>query len=199
MVHVLWLKPSDIRGYLRLGCQLGEEKAVLTVSEEVYREIGSPLRGAPLSEENFAYAKEASDRVEALRAALRLLGYADNSARTLTAKLLRRGYSPSVARAAVEEVIRLGYLDEDRQISLAVLREANEKLHGPRRIVAALAAKGYDSRATSRILRSLIDAGEIDLSKNLSLLYKKKSTHGDLTEEERRKWKYQYGYGRSDE
>ncbi len=194
MTKIMYIKPADTKGYLTLGCVRDGEKIRLTVDEETYGEIGSPLRSDVLEGENEKLALAASERYGTLLSALRILSYADNSEDALCRKLSMRGYSREAARETAREMVRLGYLDEKRQLRTVVAALANGKLYGPRKILAYAAGKGYKSENVRDVLRDLTEDGTVDFEHNLTLVYEKKGNGEPLTAEERQKWKYRYGY-----
>ena len=191
MTVVSFLKEAGTKGYLTLGILRDGEKRILTVSEEAFADAGSPLRGEELDEETFRFLSEEGERYAVVLRALRILSYADNSERSLTDKLRRAGFSADAAQNAAEEMVRLGYLNEERQLERLIAAEANGKLSGPRRVCAALAAKGYPAAKIRAVLRRLTDSGEIDFSENFSRLLQKE--HAE-TEEDIRKIRFRHGY-----
>ena len=175
-----------------------EDDKRIVLSERAYREGGAPLVGEVISEEiynGFLYS-EASR--EALRCALRLLGYSDKSERALTDDLVRRGYERDIAREACEECVRLGYLKESRALLRLVEDLANRKLRGARRIQAELVAKGYSPNSVREAIGTLRASGEIDFEASFKALLRKKGVD-KLEDAAQRKEKiqklaYQYGF-----
>lgn len=193
MIQISYLKDGGTPGYLTLGILSDGEKLRLTVDEETYAAVGAPLRGDTLSADSLAILREASERYGVVLSALHILGYGDNSERTLIRKLRDKGFSRAAAEFAAEEMVRLGYLDEERQARRLVLSGA-AKLYGQRRVLAACVAKGYKADTVRRAMAKCVREGEIDWQKNLSLLYEKKSAGGSLTPDEKNALKYKYGY-----
>ncbi|MBQ7500720.1 MAG: regulatory protein RecX [Clostridia bacterium] len=79
----------------------------------------------------------------ALKSALNILNYADNTEKKLREKLRSRGYSRSAVDEAVVYLKRYRYLDDRRFMERAVNHYANVKLYGARRIISSLYAKGF--------------------------------------------------------
>ncbi len=198
MGKLVYIKPASTKGYLALTVLDGGETRRFAVSEGVFESIGAPVRGEVLNEEQLSVLKAESERYFAMKKALNILAYADNSEKQLTDKLLRAGFSREVAAQVTKEAVSLGYLNEQRQVADAVLREAKGKLHGPHRILRDLCVKGYRKADVSAAIRSLTEEGELDFSEIFKTLLKKKKV-GEDDLDAIRKWRYTYGFDRSDE
>lgn len=190
---VTYVRPGKEKNTLTLGIRTEAGVVSYTVGERLYAEIGAPRTEDSIDEDTLLLLKEEQTRREAMKIALRLLAFADNSERALTDKLRRRAIPREIAEQTVRETVRLGYLNEERALRTLILSAANHKLYGPVRIRAALAAKGYPQAKVSRVLNALCEGGEIDFDENLSRLLSEKA--GDApSAEEIQKYKVQYGY-----
>ena len=139
-------------------------------------------------------AIEYTDRlIRAEKKALNILAYADNNKKNLAVKLYRAGFDREIVNTVCEKMVRLGYINESRQLERLVLSEANIKLRGPGRIIAALVAKGYSSSDIREALDTLTESGEIDFSLNARLLIEKKLGN-NIDEDEVKKILYKNGY-----
>ena len=176
-----------------LGIRTSEGVEPLTVGEAFYLSIGAPRAGDLIDADTLDLVILEHQRREAMKIALRLLAFADNSERSLTEKLRRKGIPREITDETVREVVRLGYLDEMRALRILVRAAANGKLHGPYRIRAELAAKGYPPAKIGRVLSELCENGEIDFDENFRILLEKK-TEGESTAEDIQKYKVKYGY-----
>ncbi len=193
MVTLKLIRESKDKGLLLLGVTEEGESARYTVSVSLYEEIGCPPMGTELDEEQLSAIKYADERLRAKKKALSLLAYTDNNQRTLYSKLIRAGFGRQVASETVEEMVALGYVNERRQLERLVLNEANVKLHGSGRIIAALTAKGFSSSDVREVLSELTQDGQIDFKKNALALIEKKL--GDCSDsEEKKKLLYKNGY-----
>lgn len=195
------LRPAKEDGFIVLyftPVNSPDKSERLMLSERTYREGGEPLVGEVVTQEIFDGFVQSEKSREALRCALRLLGYHDKSERALCDALVQRGYPREIAREACEECVRLGYLNESRALVYAVADLANRKLRGARRIVAELVAKGYGASAVREAIRMLRTSGEVDFEKNFKeLLYKKgvdKIENPDEKKEKTQRLAYRYGY-----
>ena len=101
---------------------------------------------------------EHSEASSALKSALNILGYADNTEKKLREKLYARGYSKSAVNDAVAYLKEHRYLDDRRFLERAVEHYAKVKLYGRARIRRELFAKGF-----SREDIDGIDYGEFDI------------------------------------
>ena len=188
-MKVLFIREMD-NGRVRIGVGVDECTAKYSVSAGVYNESGI-VRGCELDEETLAMIEEDDTVYRAMRRALSLLSYGDNTKLALRRKLIRSGFSPEVADAIVGECLMLGYINEHRQIERAVLNEANRSLRGRIYIRNKLRAKGYSVGDIDTVIDGLVDAGEIDFGANFERLAEKR---GANDEESRRALAYKYGY-----
>ena len=191
---VRYVKAARVKGRIILGItSLGEDRPY-SLSESVYYSLGSPSRGDLLSSEDMEAIKKEDEGYRALKSALSILSYADNSRRSLCLKLLRKGYSKDTARSAVEECVRLGYIREDEQLKRAVVREANTSLYGRRRIIDKLLSHGYSLGVINEVIDGLVSSGEIDFEENFKALCEKKLSGEQMTKENIHALRYKYGY-----
>ena len=192
MAKIIYIKESKTKGYLVVGVKDGEEKTPLTVNAAAYAEVGSPSLGEELSADTLDTLTRENQKFLALKKALYLLSFSDNSERNLRYKLMRAGYSGDVVDFAVSEVLRLGYINEQRQLERLILTEANSKLFGPMKIVSRLVGKGYSPSDVRAAIEALRDSGEVDFDTNRMRLLEK--LPDGYTDEDMYKLLYKYGY-----
>lgn len=164
-----------------------------TLSEGTYREIGCPLSGDTVSEEELALLSERDRHQRARKSAFRILSYSDNSRSALIGKLVHAGFERALAERVCDEMQAHGYLNEDSQLERAVIKYANDALLGKYKIAARLAAKGYRSSAVFAKISELLERGEIDFSDSFCRLKEKKLPR-EHTHEDEVKLLYKYGY-----
>ena len=193
MPRIVYIKESKGGGYVIVGVADGEEKYALVVDKATYSSIAAPPRGHEITNEEMTVMRAADGEYRALKKALSLLSYADNSKRNLKMKLLRAGFSSSSADEAIREVVRLGYLNEDEQIRRAILYEVNSRLTGPMKLVSKLSAKGYSVSLIKAAVGALSDEGLVDFDENRRALLDKK-LDADATPEQKQKLLKSYGY-----
>ena len=169
-----------------------EKKQRYVITEGTYREIGCPLSGEEINEENLYTLVLEDEKRRALQKSLNILGFADNNKRALCQKLLRAGFRREAVDFALTECVMRGYIDEERQAERLVLKYAAEFL-GPHKIIAKLSAKYYSPSLISKTIRSLEARGEIDFNKNKKELLSLK-LGSDSGYEEKMKLLYKYGY-----
>ena len=170
----------------------GEESANYTVNASVYAEIGSPMVGDFLTDEEISIIREFDEYFRAKKKALSILAYADNNRRNLALKLSKAGFQRELCDRVVSEMVSLGYIDEKRQLERLITLEANGKLRGPLRIIPALVNKGYSSSDIRAVMHELTESGEVDFRRNAKILLDKKLPTADT--EERKKVLYKNGY-----
>ncbi len=192
MPTIAYIKQKDEgRRYVLGIVEQGEQVRRVSICAATYQAAGCPVRGQVLSEQMLAHFDEEDEQLRALRHALYLLSFADNSECELRRKLRSKGYAAAAVQYAVQEVVRLGYVRERVQLHTLITTLANSRLYGPRRITAALSAKGYRASDIRAVMRALCEQGAIDFCENFRTLESKK---GDGTVECRRKLQYTYGY-----
>ena len=192
MAKILKIGSSDSGKSVQLTLLFGEEKRVITVSENIYRGIGLPLVGDELDGEELEMLLRESELREAELRALRLLEYSDASEAELKRKLRARGISREAAEAAAEKMVALGYINEERHLRDLIEREANSNLRGPKRIAAKLVSRGYSPSKISAAMNELVNEGRIDFKENARRLIEKKGSA--LSREEIKKLLYTNGY-----
>ena len=192
MAKIIYIKESKTKGYLVIGVKEGEEKTPLTVNAAAYAEVGSPVLGEELDPDTLEALTKENQRFLALRKALYLLSFSDNSERNLRYKLMRAGYPRDVVDYAIGEVVRLGYINEQRQLERLILTEANSKLYGPMKIISRLVGKGYSPSDVRAAIEALSDSGEVDFDLNRARLLEK--LPDGYTDEDMYKLLYKYGY-----
>ena len=132
----------------------------------------------------------------AYEAGVRILAYGDNSSADLKRKLRAKKYSDYAADKAIFMLKARGYIDDFSLLNEKVLYYANEKLHGRRRIIAELTAKGFTRRDVESALERC--EGAIDFYRNQKKLIEQRfPKRGERTKEEVVKIKaflYRNGY-----
>lgn len=185
MPRLDYIRKKENSTLLLLGVSEEGESARYTVDESVYDGVGAPQRGEELSDSQLREIAFADEYYRAKKKALSLLALADNNERSLKMKLLRYGIRREIAERVVGEMVSLGYIDEGRQLQRFILREANERLVGPYKIIPKLARRGYRGEDIRRAISALVQSGELDFNKNKSILIEKKlgdSPDGDTLE-----------------
>ena len=190
---VIYIREAKARGYLRIGLS-DEEKIEYTVSEADYRDADSPAVGDYLTRDALSLLKNADMRYKARMRALRILSLGDNSEKMLMLKLMRAGASRDIASEVTEEMVKLGYVNSQRQLERLIIYEVNEKLHGPRKLLPRLIAKGYSRDEVARVMNDLALDGEIDFEAAKMRLIEKHRLDIESDEEEIKKLLYKNGY-----
>ena len=167
------------------------ERKKYTVSEGTYRDIGCPLSGDFLPSELIRELVREDEEIRALKKALGILSYADNSCARLRMKLARAGFSKKASEEAVKNLIRMGLLDDNRQVKIRVEALWRSQLAGPRKIMAKLVSEGYSSSDVRAAIEELKSEETIDFSLSKRLLLEKKRPE---SYEDKQKLLYRYGY-----
>lgn len=125
-------------------------------------------RGA-MDADTLAAVTEAAGRYAALRAAIRMLGAGQCSRRRLYEKLRARRITDADATFAVDTVYAKGYIDEDWQLRSYIRTLTAQRQYGPRKLYAALAAKGYRGDDIRRAMDENFGAEEIRAARRVFL------------------------------
>ncbi len=131
-----------------------------------------------------------SENERALRSAMNILAYADNTERRLRRKLTEKGFTPEAVEYAASYVIEKGYLDEYRMIDSAVRSLVKFKMYGKARVIAELHQKGF-----KREVIDSFDFGEIDFYDACRRMFEKRGGVGD---EKTRAYLLRHGHSSSD-
>lgn len=169
------------------------ETHTFLINETTYLSFGEPRSGDALDEAAFEEIRFADERGRAVRCAVTILSYADNSKELLRKKLFHRGFSPEATEDAVREVVRLGYLSEQKQISSLVEGLCNVKLLGVRRMTGYLMSRGYARENIEEVYREFVEDGTIDPEENFRKLLSRHHVSPD-DKAKIRYMRYQYGY-----
>ncbi len=179
------------RGVYTVGIATEGECIGYSLTEAEYMSVGAPVKGVTVDGALLDEIICLDERHRALRRALGLLSHSDKNIRAMRARLRECGFGRSAADFATEECVRLGYIDERRQLSLIIPREANRALRGDRYIRAKLCSQGYSPKDVDVIMSELSERGEIDFCSSFSRLAEKK---GALTEGDKRLLARKSGY-----
>ncbi len=180
-----------------------EEIKKLTVASKMLFDIGNIGFGSipyALKREEYDALTYDAQIWEAVKKALDLLSYGDNTKAALIRKLRERRFDKYVSEDAAEYVANLGYIDEYGILEREVRRLANINLYGKSRIRAEVYKKGISKDILTEHLSELLS--EVDFEGNLLRLVRKKC---DFSRIEDRKYResffaamYRLGYSPSD-
>ena len=171
---------------------MADKETKFTVFRDIYDSVGAPTPSDFLSEDAYLELLNGDECYRAVKKALSLLSFSDNSKSALRRKLSMGGFSKEASAYAVDYAVSLGYINELDALSRLVVREASA-LSGPRKICAKLTAKGYNASDVKRIINDLTESGEIDFAFNLSRL-KEKHLPDEFTDEDVKRLRFKFGY-----
>ncbi len=118
----------------------------------------------------------------ALKTAMNIVAYKDNTERTLRRKLAERGYSPETVGEVVQYMKGKGYLDDGRMLIRTARSLALTKLYGKLRIRSELALKGFDRGQIASLNWESEELCDIDFpALCLKLLEKRGGEHDEKT------------------
>ena len=180
MIRIIYIKETKEKNILSLGVSEGEEISRYTLDMAFI--TGAGLSVGEIDEERYSEIKARDLYIRGKRKALSLLSFADNSKSSLKQKLYRFGIDRETSERIIEEMTSLGYINEDAQLSRMIERLANGQLVGPKKIIARLAGKGYPPSDIKRVMREMMESGEIDFSENKRRLLEKHSVADGDTE-----------------
>ncbi len=132
---------------------------------------------------------------KALKTAMNIIGYKDNSEKTLGDKLSERGYSDETVAEVVRFMKSKGYVDDTRMIMRTARRLATVKLYGKQRIKAELYQKKFNKEALSALDWENEELCDIDFAEICLKLLKKR---GGVKDEKTYAFLKRYGHSSSD-
>lgn len=135
---------------LTLAAPANGEGDCLVLSTDDFLSLG--VACGPIDAARLAELTAAAGRYTALCAAYRMLAAGQCSRRRLYEKLRARRISDADARFAVEQADEKGYIDEVWQLRSYVRTLTAQRQFGPRKLYAALLAKGYRAEEIRRAI-----------------------------------------------
>lgn len=118
----------------------------------------------------------------ALRTAMNIVGYKDNTLYQLRTKLTERGYSETTVNDVCEFMIAKGYINDTRVIFRFARSLALNKLYGKRRIMQELSLRHFTSEAYDAFTFDSDELEDVDFAEIcLKLLKKKGGARDDKT------------------
>ena len=139
----------------------GSIRAISSKSDVHRFLFAAALAGGHASVNFTTLSDDIAASIAALRAAIRMLGAGQCSRRRLYEKLRARRITDADATFAVDTVYAKGYIDEDWQLRSYIRTLTAQKQYGPRKLYAALAAKGYRGDDIRRAMDENFGAEEI--------------------------------------
>ncbi len=134
-----------------------------TISAAMFADIGLPLTlrsPLPIERDLCEEILRCMKLHSAVKKGINLLGYARNTARTLSHKLKMKGYPDEIAEQAVEYLKEKGYIRERDDAFLFAENLARHKHYGKNRIRREMFAKGFPED----VIREALELTEIDFS-----------------------------------
>ena len=178
----------------------------LIVAARMLFEVGNIAGGVipyGLTSDQFDILEYDAKLWEAVKKAIDLLAFGDNSKKRLSEKLRQRGFDREISEDAAEYVEKLGLVDEKRQIRHLVSQLVS-KGFGKSRVKQELIRKGISREVIEEELDELLD--EVDFDENLEKLLRKKVNFSLMTNDaDGRKYRekvvsamFRYGYSPAD-
>ena len=131
----------------------------------------------------------------ALKTAMNIVGYKDNTERTLSQKLSERGYKRETVDAVVEFMKSKGYVNDGRMLIRTARSLALTKLYGKSRIRKELALKRFSSECLYSLDWDNEELSDIDFVEICLKLIKKRRGASD---EKTYAYLKRYGHSSSD-
>ena len=192
-MRILYIRPSNVKGYFRIGVGNDGGKEELFVSEREYLSLGEPRVSDAVDEVTYEALRSADALYRAKKKALGILSYGDNSERMLYIKLCRAGIDNKTATMVASEMVGRGYVDEHRQLTRLVKGLVTVNNLGPNRIYPRLMAKGYKRGDIELVIDELSSVGEIDFDEAQRRLLERKLPRG-ATDADAKKLLYKNGF-----
>ena len=116
--------------------------------------------GRQINSDEEAAFRFASACLRAEKAALRLIARAEQTVFGISRKLEKRGHDSACVRAAVARLVELALLDDRRYAQRWLESRVGGRASSPRRLLAALYARGIDRDDAEPVLQSVLAAGD---------------------------------------
>jgi len=139
----------------------------------------SYVDGCEISDEEEAAFRFASACLRAETLALRLIARAEQNTLGISRKLHKRGVAPDCIRAVIAQLCDMNLLDDGRYARLWLESRLIRQATSPRRLFAALCARGIDRHDAEAALKTALDD---DAEQQLLERYVRKH-HGALTDD----------------
>ncbi|MBQ7124860.1 MAG: regulatory protein RecX [Clostridia bacterium] len=131
----------------------------------------------------------------ALKTAMNIVGYKDNTEKTLSKKLLERGYERETVKAVLEFMKEKGYINDGRMLIRTARSLALTKLYGKARIKNELVLKQFSSEILSSLDWDDEELSDIDFVEICLKLIKRR---GGARDEKTYAYLKRYGHSSSD-
>ena len=131
----------------------------------------------------------------ALRTAMNIVGYKDNTLYQLKTKLTERGYSETTVNDVCEYMTMKGYVNDTRMIFRSARSLALNKLYGKRRIMQELSLKRFTDEAYDAFTFDSDELEDVDFTEICLKLLKKK---GGMRDDKTFACLMRYGHSTSD-
>lgn len=149
---------------LSLSDGVHEEKCKREIATDLFFEMGFPMSagdGIEIDQEKYEAIDDASELTAAIIKGASLIGFAENTKRTLVSKLISRGFSKDISLRATDYLKKVGYIDEKSQAEELFSDLAEKRLYGPSRIRNELYRKGFADEAIENAMQTEVDFDRI--------------------------------------
>lgn len=149
---------------LSLSDGVHEEKCKCEIATDLFFEMGFPMSagdGIEIDQEKYEAIDDASELTAAIIKGASLIGFAENTKRTLVSKLISRGFSKDISLRATDYLEKVGYIDEKSQAGELFSDLAEKRLYGPSRIRNELYRKGFADEAIENAMQTEVDFDRI--------------------------------------
>lgn len=149
---------------LSLSDGVHEEKCKREIATDLFFEMGFPMSagdGIEIDREKYEAIDDASELTAAIIKGASLIGFAENTKRTLVSKLISRGFSKDISLRATDYLEKVGYIDEKSQAGELFSDLAEKRLYGPSRIRNELYRKGFADEAIENAMQTEVDFDRI--------------------------------------
>lgn len=141
-----------------------EEKCKREVATDLFFEMGLPMsagEGIEIDREKYEAIDDASELTAAIIKGASLIGFAENTKKSLVSKLISRGFSKDISLRATDYLEKVGYINEKSQAEELFFDLAEKRLYGPSRIRNELYRKGFADEAIENAMQTELDFDRI--------------------------------------
>lgn len=149
---------------LSLSDGVHEEKCKHEIATDLFFDMGFSMSagdGIVINQSRYEMLADAAELTSAIKKGADLIGFAQNTKKSLVSKLIHRGFSKDIAVRAADYLENVGYINEREQAEELFADLAERRLYGPSRIRSELYKKGFSEDVINVTMQTELDFDEI--------------------------------------
>lgn len=149
---------------LSLSDGVHEEKCKHEIATDLFFDMGFSMSagdGIVINQSQYEMLADAAELTSAIKKGADLIGFAQNTKKSLVSKLIHRGFSKDISVRAADYLENVGYINEREQAEELFADLAERRLYGPSRIRNELYKKGFSEDVINVTMQTELDFDEI--------------------------------------